>query len=84
MSSSPFSIPSKMALATEMFDCDQVAQVVKGLDAGVVDEDVERSGLLGSGPDLRRVGHVQGDRSDALTGAGQGLARARVHPPGAP
>jgi hypothetical protein len=42
------------------FQHGSVAQVVIQGDAGVVDQDVQRSGLIGGCLDLRRVGHVQG------------------------
>jgi hypothetical protein len=60
-----------------------IAEVVVARDAGVVDQDIQRLDLLGSCLNLRRVGHVQGQRPGARVGVGQGLARAGKDPLGA-
>jgi hypothetical protein len=65
-------------------DRGQITQVVVQRDAGVVDQDIERSDLPGRFPDLRRAGHIQDQRRDPVVGVGNGLARAGVHPPRAP
>src|SRR5216684_531432 len=57
-----------------------IAEVVVKRDAGVVDEDVERLDSPGRGLNLRRAGHVQGQRRDAPVRVGQGLARTGIDP----
>ena len=64
-----------------LVECGTIAQVVVQRHAGVVDEDIERLDPGDSCLDLRRVGHVQGQRRDAPIRVGQGLARTGVHPP---
>ena len=62
------------------FEHGTIAQVVVERDASVVDEDVERADYPGSFLDLRRAGHVQGQRGDALVWVGQRHTRAGIHP----
>ena len=57
-----------------------ITQVIKKRNSGVVDEDIKRLDLIGSCPNLRRVGHVQGQGRDAPVRVGQRLARAGIHP----
>ncbi len=65
-----------------LFEHGTITQVIEQRDAGVVDEDVKRLDLPGRVLNLRGAGHVQGQGRDPLVGAGQGLARAGIHPPG--
>ncbi len=63
------------------FEHGTIAEVIKMPQAGVVHEDVERLDLPGRCLNLRRAGHVQGQRRDAPVRVGQGLARTGIHPP---
>jgi hypothetical protein len=62
------------------FEHGRIAQVVVERQAGVVDQDVERFDVIDCSPNVRRVGHVQGQGPDAPIRMGQRPARAGVHP----
>jgi hypothetical protein len=62
------------------FDYGAIGQVIVKRQAGVIDEDVERLDALESCLNLRRVGHIHGQRCDASIRVAQGLACTGVHP----
>jgi hypothetical protein len=61
-----------------LFECATIVEVVVKCLAGVVDEDVEGLDSLEGCLNLGSIGHVEGQRSDALIRVGQ--ARVGVHP----
>jgi hypothetical protein len=62
------------------FERGTIAQLSGQRHAGVVEEEIERSDLLGNLSNLRRIRDVQGERRDAAVGVKQRLARTGVHP----
>jgi hypothetical protein len=63
-----------------LLDGGTIAQVIGERDAGVVDEDVERCDSFHGLLNLRCVGHVQDQGSDARIRVTQRLARRGIHP----
>jgi hypothetical protein len=58
-----------------------IAQVIGKPDAGVVDQDIESFDLADGCLNLRRFGHVQGQRRDPPIRVDQRPARTGIHPP---
>src|SRR5215472_2012107 len=63
-----------------LFDYFEIGQIVVNRDAGIVNEDIERTDLLDCLLDLRSVGHVQGHGCHAFVGDLQWAASTRVNP----
>jgi hypothetical protein len=62
------------------FERGTIAQLSGQRHAGVVEEEIERSDLLRSPLNLRRICDVQGQRRNALIGVNQLPARTGIHP----
>ena len=62
------------------FERGTIAQLSRQRHAGVVEEEIERSDLLRSPLNLRRICDVQSQRRDALIGVNQRLARTGIYP----
>jgi hypothetical protein len=60
-------------------DPSAIAKIIVKVHAGVVDQDVERFDAPDSSLNLDRVGHVEGQGSEALIRMCEGLARTGMH-----